>query len=380
MKIAQIVCTLPPYGGGIGVVAHNYAKELVRQGHEVVVFVPRNKKHLKTFSDDYTVKQLWSPLQLGHGAILPQLLWRLFKFDVVHIHFPFFGAAFFVQLAKRIRGPKMKLVLSYHMDVIGHGMKKRLFSLYNRLILKWSVKNADKIIVSSIDYIENSNLRGYYFEAKEKFVEIPFGVDRVFSPARKNPSLMEKYQIKPDNIVVGFVGGLDSAHYFKGVNNLITAVSKVADDKIKAMIVGAGNLKKRYEQQAADLGIGPRVIFTGYISDEALPEHYNLCDIFVLPSVDKSEAFGLVLLEAMACGKPLIASNLKGVRSVVVPGLNGLLIEPNNPQDLADKIKFFVSSPKLVQQFRLNGIETANQKYRWPKVVEKLVMEYKRIN
>jgi len=191
---------------------------------------------------------------------------------------------------------------------------------------------------------------------------------------------MEKYKFKEDDIVVGFVGGLDSAHYFKGINHLITAISKINNNNIKALIVGSGNLKKKYQDQAKKLGVGDRIIFAGYVSGDILPEHYNLTDIFVLPSVDKSEAFGLVLLEAMACGKPLIASNLKGVRSVVIPGHNGFLVEPKNPKDLADKIRFFMENRKLANQFSLNGIETANQKYRWPKVVEKLVSTYKSIN
>jgi len=378
MKVAQIVCTLPPYGGGIGVVAHHYASELDKMGHDVVVFTPKTSKSTK-YNTRYPVKRLRPWLRFGNAAILPQLIWKLRKFDVIHLHFPFFGAAFFVYLLKLIKGKKMKLVISYHMDVVGSGPLKFFFKLYNKFWLHWIIKVADKIIVASCDYTEGSNISDYFYKNKSKFVEIPFGVSAVYSPQKKNPSLMRKYNLSSDDKIVGFVGGLDPAHYFKGVNFLITAISRIPDRNVKAVIVGKGSLIKKYKKQALTLGVNDRIIFAGYVANETLPEHYNLFDLFILPSVDKSEAFGLVLLEAMACGKPLIASNLKGVRSVVIPGENGLLVEPKNPKDIVDKINIIFTNDKIREEFQLNGINIANKKYRWPILVESLLKVYKSI-
>jgi glycosyltransferase involved in cell wall biosynthesis len=376
MKIAQVVCTLPPYGGGIGVVAHHYAEEMVKQGHDVTVFTTRHR--VKTnFTHPYKVIWLWPWLRYGNAAALPQLLWRIRKYDVVHLHFPFFGAAFFVYLLKILRGKKMKLVVSYHMDVVGHGLFKNIFGFYNKHILETILRRADLVVAASFDYIEGANIADYFFEHRDKFVEIPFGVSDRYRPDRKNPSLLKKYKISDDDKIIGFVGTLDAAHYFKGVNILLMAISKIPNPRVKALIVGDGNLKGKYQKQAMALGIADRVIFSGYVTNDLLPEHYNLFDLSVLPSVDKSEAFGLVLLEAMACGKPLIASNLKGVRSVVIPGQNGLLIEPKNPQDLVDKITYILDNPKLKTQFSLNGINLVNTKYRWPIIANSLLQVYK---
>jgi glycosyltransferase involved in cell wall biosynthesis len=283
-------------------------------------------------------------------------------------------------LRKLFKKNKCKLVITYHMDMTGRtGFKKIFLEFYNRFFLQLIVRHADKIITSSLDYIENSNIEELYRSFPDKFVQIPFGVSQSFSPQKKNPSLMRKYGIKLSDYVVGFVGSLDSSHTFKGVNYLITAISKIADQRVKALIVGDGNLKIKYREMADKLGLGDRVVFTSYICDELLPEHYNLFDIFILPSINKSEAFGLVLIEAMACGKPLIASNLKGVRSVVIPGDNGFLVEPQNAQDIAEKIKLLISNQNLCKQFSLNGLQIANTKYRWPITVAQVEEVYKKL-
>ncbi len=378
MKIAHVVCTLPPYGGGIGVVAHHYAETQIKRGHDVTVFSINYKKTEK-LTYEYKVVRLWPWLRYHNAAVLPQLFWRLRKFDIIHLHFPFFGAALFVYLLKLIRGKKVKLVVSYHMDVVGSGLWKTFFKFYNKFVLHKIIQKADRIVVASCDYIENSNIADYYFRHGDKFVELPFAVSYRYSPQQKNPSLMTKYKFNSEDRIVGFVGSLDAAHYFKGVNYLITAVSKIENPRVKVLIVGEGNLKSKYQRLAEELGIKHRIIFAGYVTSDLLPEHYNLFDIFVLPSVDKSEAFGLVLLEAMACGKPLIASNLKGVRSVVIPGQNGLLIEPKNAKDLTDKITYILNNQKLRQQFSLNGQNIVNTKYRWPIVVDHLLEMYKTI-
>lgn len=379
MRIAQVVCTIPPYGGGIGVVAHQYAEKLIKRGHQVDVFVPRSGKTKKKMSRAYELIKLYPWLRFGNAALLPQLFWKLRKYDIVHLHFPFLGACIFVYLLKLLKGKKMVLVISYHMDLIGSGVRKKIFKFYNKHFLLRNLKVADKIIVSSYDYLSNSNIADYYEKYPEKFVEIPFGVPSAYFSQQKNPSLMKKYHFSLPDKIIGFVGGLDSAHYFKGVNYLITAISKIENQNVKALIVGEGNLRKKYMQEAEQLGVANRIIFAGYVENDFLPEHYNLFDIFILPSIDKSEAFGIVLLEAMACGVPLLASNLKGVRSVVIPGENGLLVEPKNAKDIADKINHLLKNEKLMKDFGLNGIELVNKKYRWPIIAAEVEAVYKKI-
>lgn len=374
LKIAQVVCLLPPRAGGIAMVAHSYAEQLSKRGHDVTVFVPRHKS--KDAKKRYKVKALIPPLKIGLGAIMPQLMWRLWKFDIVHFHYPLFGSSVFVALLKRLRGSKMKLVLTYHMDVNLTGWRKLYEMVCRSFFLDFILKAADKIIVSSEDYIENSRIQDYYFKNINKFEEIPFGVAKVFKPERKDVALLNKYGLSESDKIVMFVGGLGASHYFKGINYLVKAFTHIKDEQVKCLIVGNGNLKQHYERLTKRLKLEKRIKFTGYGEPEMMPKYFNLADVFILPSINNSEAFGIVLIEAMACGKPVIASNLKGVRSVVDTGINGLLVEPKNSRDIANKIDYFFENPDRLTKFGKNCLESVEKKYRWSVVIDKLEKIY----
>lgn len=371
-KIAQIVCVLPPYGGGIGRVAHVDAKGLVKRGHEVVVFAPKEKIFRKEIKRSYKVEWLLPLLKYGHFALLPQLLWQLKGFDIIHLHHPFFGAAFFVALFKWLNKDKVKLVISYHMDISSGGMLGAYYRWYKFFILHFVLRQADKILIASEDYIENSDIAEYYFQNMGKFKELPFGADKQFFPQAKDQEMLRSLGFSPEDKIVLFVGGLDKQHFFKGVNFLIKAFAHIPDPHVKGLIVGEGNLRKQYEAQTKAMKLEDRIKFSGFADKKLLPKLYNLCDIFILPSINKAEAFGIVLVEAMACGKPLIASNLKGVRSVVVPGVNGFLIEPMNSFDIAQKINFLANDPGLSKQFSEQGLKLVAEKYRWKKIMDEL--------
>lgn len=378
IKIAQVVCILPPEAGGIGMVAHSYADQLKRRDYDVTVFVPAPRRDVKA-DKAYKVVTLWPWLRSGLGAVMPQLFWRLWSFDIIHFHYPLFGSAFIIACLKKIRGEKIKLIITYHMDVNLDGWRKAYENIFRKLLLKFILDQADRVIVSSEDYIENSRIQDYYFKNINKFIEVPFGVSRVFQPKEKDEALLAKYQLTKADKVVGFVGGLGNTHYFKGINFLIKAASFLPDQSIKILVIGGGNMQNDYERLAEKLNLADRVRFTGYAEKRLLVEHYNLCDIFVLPSINSSEAFGIVLIEAMACGKPVIASNLKGVRSVVDPGVNGLLVEPKNSRDLADKIKYLFDHPEKMKLFGESGLASVAVKYRWAVITDKLEAIYHKL-
>lgn len=139
-------------------------------------------------------------------------------------------------------------------------------------------------------------------------------------------------------------------------------------DNIRLIIIGNGDMKFEYEQIAFNFGLRNKVIFVEQVSNEDLPKFYNLSDVFVLPSVDKSEAFGIVLLEAMASGVPVIASNLPGVRNVVENKINGFLANPKNADDLAEKMRKILIDEKLKKNMGIAGRKIAEKKYS-PEIV-----------
>jgi glycosyltransferase involved in cell wall biosynthesis len=138
------------------------------------------------------------------------------------------------------------------------------------------------------------------------------------------------------------------------------------------IIAGDGNLRHSYESLASSLGLSKKIIFIGSVSDSLLPKLYSLADMLVFPSIDKSEAFGIVALEAMASGTPVIASDLAGVRSVVVKKETGLLVKPGSVQNLADMIKLLLKNPRLARQYGTAGRQRVLDCYTWEDIGQKL--------
>jgi len=363
MRIAQITCVFPPYKGGIGNVAYDFSEILAETGNEVTVFTP---DYGQTLGEKHNFKIIllkpW--LKMGLGAFLPQLSFKLPDFDIVYLYYPFFGTAEVVWLTKILFGKKFKLIINFLMDVDSSSFLFKILSLPTRIIRNSLFKRADIITYASLDYLKHSDIANIYKKYPAKFKEIPYGVDTdKFSPAIKKDS-----QIK--NIL--FVGALDKAHYFKGINILLEAVSEIRHPKSDIRIVGDGDLKTSYEKLAEKLDIKDRVEFLGKISDEELPRIYQQADLLVLPSINKNEAFGLVLLEAMACGVPVIASDLPGVRTVFEDGRQGLLCKPGDVSDLKNKIEEILADEEKRKIMGKEARILALEKYSWKKIGRKL--------
>lgn len=380
MKIAIVTPTFPPYAGGIGNVAAYNARELVNLSHEVVVFTPWYEPVTEELKD-IKIERIKPVITYGNAALTPGFGRLLLDFDIIHLHYPYFGGAEMIWLNySKFKKRKIKIVLHYHMDVVGEGLLKAIFTTHTKVILPWIVAIADKVIFTSLDYGQNSNLARFVGKNHDKFIEVPNGVDTLnFKPTTKDQSLLEKYNIEPDTRIVVFVGGLDKAHYFKGIEYLIEAMSRLkeADYNWRLIIVGDGDLRQHYVDFSGQLNIDYKTIFAGYVPNEDLPKYYNLADVVVLPSVDKSEAFGLALVEGMACGKAVVASNLAGVRSVVEDGVNGFLTEPKNADDLASKINYLLTNPAVASGFGFRGREKAEQQYDWKIIGKQLEKIYK---
>jgi len=375
-KINIVTPIYPPRAGGIGSVAYYSAKTLSKKGFDVCVFVPNygKKETEKEVFEGINVVRVKPAVEYGNAAFIPEVSRFLKNGDVVHLHYPFYGGAEVIHFyKKRLR---LKIVLHYHMDVVGGGFKSIIFWIHKKLILPLIIKNADSVIVTSDDYALNSIIAKYYKQYRGKFFPIPIGVDTEnYFPENPNRELMSKYNPEEKKVIL-FVGGLDDAHYFKGVRQLLEAVAPIED--ILLFIVGDGNRKKSYESYAHDLGIKAKVKFFGKVPLEMLRPLYNMCTVFVLPSTDKSEAFGMVLTEAAACGKPVVASDLPGVRTVVDDGKSGLLAEPSNVEDLRKKIVQILSDDSLQRGFGHNGLKKVQKEYRWDVVAEKFIRLYER--
>lgn len=372
MKIAVVCSTFPPYRGGMGNVAYYNAWYLATQGHEVTVFTPRYER-LKNVKDEYPFKvsRLYPWFKYGNSGFLPQLIWKLWNFDVIHLHYPFFGGAEIVYFLDKIKD--IHLVTTYHMDVVGTGLLSSFFSWHTEHVLPRIIDQSDKVLVTSWDYARSSALKDWIDAEPEKFVEVPIGVNHLlFKPRFRDKILMERHDLY-DKQVILFVGALDRPHYFKGVNILIQAIYKLNDnDDFRVIIVGGGDMQESYQSLAENLGLSKKIIFTGSVDDQELLKYYSLADMLVFPSIDRSEAFGLVALQAMACAVPVIASDLAGVRSVVIKKETGLLVKPGSVQNLTDMIRVLLKNSKLARTMGQAGRQRVLANYTWDIAGKKL--------
>lgn len=386
MKIAHIVCRFPPYSGGMGVVTYEQVKRLAETGHQMTVFTLNQKEKLEP--DNFKIKYI-KTLRFGNAGICPSFLWRLRNFDIIQLHYPFYGAQEFIWLAKKFKLLKSsKLIIWYHMDATARNLFHKILQLSSWSIQKHLLKPTDKICSASLDYVKNSKIKEIFKKYNEKFVEIPFGSNQHPEEVEQSQvdELKNKLHIKSEKIIL-FVGGLDSAHYFKGVPILIDAMKKIPKlrDKlgvrdhpnIKLVIVGDGNLRNDYERQVAGSNLQNQVVFTGRIKFDELKNYYALCDITVLPATTSAEAFGLVLIEAKTYGKPVIGSDLPGVRDVV--GQSGLIVKPGDSNDLAEKIEKILTDKSLYNNFSQSAIQEVKEKYNWDKHIKKLLEIYNTI-
>ncbi len=383
MKIAKITPVFPPYKGGIGMVCYQNTLCATEAGHEVNVYTPlypsvRKKaarhKHVHTIG----IHRLWPVVSYGNAAFVPQLFWKLSHHDLIHLHYPFLGAEFAVILAK-LFFRRIPLVVTYHMDLVGKGVFRRIFSMYQKIVPPLLFAVADRILVSSRDYASNSRVRALFGKYSDKITELHNSVNTAyFCPGERREEILGRHSIRPDEKIVMFVGGLDSAHYFKGVDVLLEAFYRLRGkgQRARLVIVGEGNLRPYYEERARDLGLAYSVVFAGLVTNDMLPHYYNCADVVVLPSIDASEAFGVVLLEAMACGKPVIASDLPGPRSVVQDGMTGYVARCGDPADVADKLHRILQDEDAAKRMGATGRKLVETVYSNDVIGRKLQSTY----
>jgi len=204
---------------------------------------------------------------------------------------------------------------------------------------------------------------------------IPNAVDhRRFRPDVDGSAVRAKLRIPPEVPIVLLVGRIVP---HKGVEHFVEAARYVPDARF--LVAGGGSSLDAMKRLALSMGVADRVRFLGRISDDRLPEVYAACDVFVLPSVSRLEAFGIVALEAMSTGKPVIVADIPGVREMIEDGRDGLLADPVNPRDLAEKIRRLLSDPKARRTMGARGREKVLESFSIERVTDRIEAVYRAI-
>lgn len=365
MRIVHLACVAPPVTGGIGRVAYEEVLRLREQGQEAVLVSPVG-------GGLPSIERLPSYLRIGNAAVARgRKLREILKgADIVHLHYPFYGTMETVAQLRR-EGHIKKLAITLHMDAQAQGMKEWIFRLHRKFFQEKILAAADTLFCASKDYLRASSFA--YLADDPRLQEIPFGVDtRSFMPGgaeRKRFGLPEGVPL------VGFVGGMDIAHAFKGVGILLQAIARLPAN-VHLQLTGDGPLRAQYEMQAKQLGIQDRCHFLGRAQDGELPALYRNMDVFAFPSVSQAEAFGLVALEAQACGIPVVASDLPGVRTVVVDTQTGFLVPVADAEELAAHLRLLLENAEMRQAFGRAAAERVSQYFSWDVHVARLAAVY----
>jgi glycosyltransferase involved in cell wall biosynthesis len=368
LKIAEVVAVFPPYPGGTGYVCWHNAHELSRRGHDVTVFT-LDFHGLRSGEDpkEFAVVRMKARAMLGGGGLVPQLYSMLRSFDVVHLHYPFYGGAEYVYLVSRMKGTAY--FTTYHQDPNADTVvKKMLIGAYNAILLPRILRCSSKVGILSYEHFNQS--KAAKLVDRNNVVEIPNGVDTdIFSVRDKDQTLVKRHGLEGKTVIL-FVGHLLP---FKGLHILLDALSRMDTSDVVLIVVGVGPMEPEYRKFAAEKGIEDSVVFAGYKDQlTELPSYYNTCDFLVLPSIGAPESFGMVILEAMASAKPSIVSALPGPSQLVDDGADGLISAVADPGDLKCKMEYMVREQEKRRAMGTLARQKVLEKYSWSRIGNKL--------
>jgi len=333
MKILHVYKDYYPVLGGIENHVRLLAEGQARRGHDVTVLVTNTARG--TVVEERNGVRVIKAGRLANVSSTPLSLsfpWQLARLrpDIAHLQFPYPPG----EVSNWLLGRAKCTVITYQSDVV---RQQGWLKLYRPIM--WRVlRAADHLVASSSNYVTSSP---YLSRLAEKCTVIPLGieVERFSERIRKAE---EEPQDRPGGPLLLFVGRL---RYYKGLQYLIQAMDRVP---ASLLIAGTGPMEAEWSDLTTRLGLGEKVRFVGEVSDEELPALYRSADVFVLPASHRSEAYGLVQIEAMASGTPVVCTELgTGTSWVNRHGETGLVVPPRDPAALAAALNRMLDDDEL---------------------------------
>lgn len=332
MKILEVCSAFYPSRGGVERSVTELSHRFALAGHEVTVITSSRGRHPK-FSREklgkVTVIRFPERIHLFEAPIIPHLALEviILDYDIIHVHGMSPTITDFAVVAGKLKGKPV--VLTYHNDIESDygGRTGRVLRRIHHFLSVPVVGLSDKVIATTRSYGESSPVLN---RLPKGFEVIPVGI----TPRRGGQGLGAR---KGEDKRLLFVGQLRE---YKGVSYLLEAIARLRLEGMAVAldIVGTGPSMPSLKAKARDLGLSDYVAFKGQVGDKELHEHYDRSHLFVLPSVSRREAFGLVQLEAMAAGTPVVASDIPGVNEVAIRG-GGRLAKPSDPVSLSNAIR-----------------------------------------
>lgn len=355
-----------PVKGGVENHLYLLCNELKREYRMEILVANEGFKGYSEFVEQVKVRRLMNFGTLFSMSFCPTMaFWfRKIKSKIIHVHLPNPLADFSYLIAR----PAGKLLVMYHSDIV---RQRILLPLYRPILLAL-LRRAELIIATSQNYIDSSYiLRRFY----HKCVVVPLGVN--LERFKLTDSIQEKVneiRNKFGNRILLFVGRLV---YYKGLEYLIEAMRDIS---AHLLIIGTGPLERKLNNMARTFSVENKISFLYQISDEDLPAYYHASEIFILPSIERSEAFGIVQLEAMACGKPVISTRLNsGVPFVNLDGETGVVVEPRSSKEISRAANMLLSDERLRRRLGEKGRSRVEEMFTKERVATQIKEIYRRL-
>lgn len=290
-------------------------------------------------------------------------------FDIVHVHVPN-PLPFFCNWP-RLRRAGTRLIIHHHSDIVRPAQRAFLRCMWKQEDRFYGT--AERILVTSQGLLEHSQtLQPYRGSCRVLPLSISLDLCQRTS-AERRAAVRAELGFNDEDVVFFFLGRLV---YYKGVHDLLRATAK---GTCKVLIGGAGPLRAELERLTGELGLQKQVHFLGKIEQNRLPEIFSACDVFVLPSCEASEAFGVVQLEAMAYGLPVINTALRtGVPEVSLHGESGITVPPRDVPALAEAMQILATDPRLRLKYATGALQRVQQFSR-ANITEKLRSLYREV-
>ena len=374
MNVA-IISNYYPYIGGAEIFAQEIAQRLVRDGHRVDVITgrwDRNLPQLEVINGVSVYRiNLLKFRRLGSIAYPPPMLWRLLllnranHYDLIHSIGEIAACEVGTIGKKLMQRPHLMTLQGGYLT---KGFRNRLTEIVVSEFLKWNLRNADVVHAISQKLAQNAGR----FRAK-RVVVIPNGVDGSTFKSMDKKKLREQYGFSIDAKIVVSVARLVPV---KGLDYLIKAVSLLlqTDNKINLLIIGDGSQRAELEELISELKLDNRVRLMGTIPHEQIAGFLNLADVFVLPSL--SEGLGIAIIEAMACGIPVIGTNVDGIPDIIKDNDNGVLVPPGDAEALAGAIDKLLQDEELRGKLAVRGLEEVEQRFQWENIYQQVRQVY----
>ncbi|HLE14307.1 MAG TPA: glycosyltransferase family 4 protein [Anaerolineales bacterium] len=343
MRILISLMYYRPHYSGLTIYSERLAKALAARGHQVTVLTSRFSRSLPAHEeiDGITIVRPDVLLRVSKGVIMPSMpvwAWRLVRqADVVNTHVPQPDAALLGIYARLFQKP---VVLTYHCDLdLPNGFVNFFANQGSHLANHVSASLADAIVTNTRDFAEHSPFLNRY---NEKVIEIPPPIELVPVSKAQVGEFREKYGILPGQRVIGMAARLATE---KGVEYLVDALPQVLKRFPEARVLFAGQHQGVLGEEAYAQALSPCIRalgrhwkFLGILPPAEWSAFFHIAEVTVLPSINSTESFGMVQVESMTCGTPVIASDLPGVRQPVRSTGMGLIVQPQDSKALAQAL------------------------------------------